>query len=245
MKKNQFKILYENQFKHWWYCGRRQIIGSIIKKFKINLKSLLICDLGCGFGANSNFYNNSNLDPYLLELNSDALLSLKEQGYKNVIKWKSPAPLDKKFDFIFLTDVLEHIEDDKGCINWVSDHLHKNGHVLLTCPAKNYLWTKMDDDVHHFRRYDLNELEKLFLGNENFEVLYKSYYNFFLFPLKLISLIVDRTFKSRTSTLHSKIPNRFINYILFNIMNFESFLIRYGINFPIGVSVILLIRKRY
>lgn len=82
----------------------------------------------------------------------------------------------RKFDSIFLLNVIEHIEDDIMAVKNCSYLLNEDGHLILLAPAYSWLYSSFDKQLGHFRRYSLYSLKKL-LKNENFNILSGSYFN--------------------------------------------------------------------
>jgi phospholipid N-methyltransferase len=69
--------------------------------------------------------------------------------------------LDRKFDTILYTDVLEHIENDGLEVKKASQKLEKEGVLIVLAPAHQWLFSPYDDKVGHFRRYNKNQLIKI------------------------------------------------------------------------------------
>ncbi len=63
-------------------------------------------------------------------------------------------PAEERFDAILYIDVLEHIEQDKAEFERAYDRLNPNGHLLILCPAHNYVFSPFDRALGHFRRYN-------------------------------------------------------------------------------------------
>ncbi|QEH37997.1 Methyltransferase domain protein [Aquisphaera giovannonii] len=63
-------------------------------------------------------------------------------------------PQDRRFDSILYIDVLEHIEDDRGELARAAGHLREGGHLVVLCPAHDFLFTPFDRAIGHFRRYN-------------------------------------------------------------------------------------------
>ena len=80
---------------------------------------------------------------------------------------------------ILAADVIEHIKNDKQIVKSLNKILKKNGLIVVTVPAYQFLFSKKDQALKHFRRYNLNGLKKLF--NSDFKTLKISYYNSLLF----------------------------------------------------------------
>jgi hypothetical protein len=108
-----------------------------------------------------------------------------------------------------------HIPDDAEAVNWIWNHLNPGGHVMVTVPAHQFLWTEMDEVVHHVRRYERSQLLDLFAGD--FELRVASYYNMFLFPVKCAFVGFARTYRklapAREKRSYNEIPPQPINVI--------------------------------
>lgn len=69
---------------------------------------------------------------------------------------------DGSVDFIYSSNVLEHIEDDGGVVREMGRALRPGGRVFLYLPAFNCLFSALDRKVGHYRRYDKAMLRRLF-----------------------------------------------------------------------------------
>lgn len=58
------------------------------------------------------------------------------------------------YDFVYSSNVLEHIDDDVGTLHELYRVLRPGGRLLLYVPAFQSLYTAMDAAVGHRRRYD-------------------------------------------------------------------------------------------
>jgi hypothetical protein len=58
-----------------------------------------------------------------------------------------------RFDTILYMDVLEHIEDDRGELEFAAERLRAGGHLVVLAPAHRWLFTPFDAAVGHYRRY--------------------------------------------------------------------------------------------
>ena len=61
---------------------------------------------------------------------------------------------DLRFDTIVYVDVLEHIEDDRRELRLAADRLRPGGHIVILCPAHQFLFSPFDRAIGHFRRYN-------------------------------------------------------------------------------------------
>ena len=232
------KIIYQkiekNKNNHWWFKSRRKIFRQILKA--INLNNPVVLDYGCGAGANLTLLKkiSQNIDAY--EPNEE-MHSLIQSEYKvNIIK-----KLKKKYDLIIITDVLEHIENDKSELQNIADHLNKSGYILITVPAYQFLYSSKDELLHHFRRYNKKTLINIFPK----EVYVKkiSYFNSFLFIPIAIIIIITKILNIQFLDLSEEPPNKFINYLLYKIFSFERYLLS-RFNFQFGVSILAILKKK-
>ena len=65
------------------------------------------------------------------------------------------------FDSILYVNVLEHIEDDASELANAREALNLNGHLLIFVPALSWLYSDLDRQVGHFRRYIKEDLVEL------------------------------------------------------------------------------------
>ena len=65
---------------------------------------------------------------------------------------------DEKLDTIFCSNVLEHLEPDVQVLGDFCKTLVPGGHCIIVVPAGQWLYTGMDEELGHFRRYSHKEL---------------------------------------------------------------------------------------
>jgi hypothetical protein len=136
-------------------------------------------------------------------------------------------------------DVLEHIEEDSETLIALKKLLTKDGCILITVPAYQWLWSKHDEILHHKRRYSLHELSKKIMA-ANLQKVKISYFNTILFPLVAIIRIKDRLLGRETSS-GTAIPFAPVNKFLRFLFGSESCWLQY-FNFPFGVSLLCILK---
>jgi len=238
MEKSIYLKQIDNESKHWWFKARREILNKQIKKYSTK-KKMSILDFGSGSGTNINMLSKyGEVDVY--EKDNKTTNYLKKKFTRNGIKIIKKCFSKKKYDLILAADVIEHIKNDKKIINNLNKILKKNGLIVVTVPAYQFLFSKKDQALKHFRRYNRNSLKKLF--NSNFKTLKISYYNSLLFIPIAIAIIffklINRQFVDEVEVK----PNNTLNYILYFIFKFEKFILKY-FNFPFGISIISIFKK--
>lgn len=86
------------------------------------------------------------------------------------------AQLFQTFDTIVFLNVLEHIQNDGRAIENCWDLLKPGGSMVVLVPAYNFLFSKMDRELHHFRRYTAKTLVTL-VSKKRFIVEKVFYFN--------------------------------------------------------------------
>lgn len=67
---------------------------------------------------------------------------------------------DEPADLILLSNVLEHIKDDRGTLARLHDALRPGGRVVVYSPAFDLLYSRFDAMVGHYRRYRAPNLQR-------------------------------------------------------------------------------------
>ncbi len=115
-------------------------------------------DFGAGIGTLALIFRKKfNLNPICIEIDKENISYLKKRNFRSLKSLKN-APINN--DLIFSSNVLEHIKNDQIILNLMKKKLKKGGILYLFLPAKMLLWSKMDEAVGHYRRYELKEIER-------------------------------------------------------------------------------------
>ncbi|MCB4755581.1 MAG: bifunctional glycosyltransferase/class I SAM-dependent methyltransferase [Elusimicrobia bacterium] len=94
---------------------------------------------------------------------------LNEQGAKQAQKEFGP-------DTVLCMNVLEHIEKDKEALRNIGHLLPLGGRLVLLVPAHKQLYSKIDENLGHFRRYSKDEI-KVGLEKAGFQIRSSRYLN--------------------------------------------------------------------
>ena len=81
------------------------------------------------------------------------------------------------YDTVFMLNVIEHLQDDAAAVTNCSYLLKKGGHLVLLAPAYQYLYSRFDRELGHYRRYTAQSLQQLY-ANETFRIIHSQYFNF-------------------------------------------------------------------
>ncbi len=240
----QFTEISLLEYSHFWYKARREIIKSVLSHFKLLNKTFAVLDIGAANGTNIEYFKSDYPHIKGMEINDNALeiskLKLPTiEIQKGCLPYNIPFE-NERFDLIFLFDVLEHIEDDVAALNEIYKRLNPGGTLIMTVPAYQFLFGGFDVYSHHFRRYSARTLNAVIKQTE-FTEFFNSYFNFFLFPIILISRMLENIFKKSSYSI--KMPGCLTNWLFYGIMSSEKKRLSIGKRYPLGSSLLVLLRK--
>lgn len=75
----------------------------------------------------------------------------------------------QRYDTCILVNTLEHVEEDGRLLGRIHESLAPRGTVIVYVPALSWLFSPLDQDVGHFRRYDMHHLRSL-LESHGYEI---------------------------------------------------------------------------
>ena len=156
-------------------------------------------------------------------------------------------PFRDQFDIIGAFDVLEHIEADEQVMRSVAAALRPGGLFLITVPQYPWMWSHLDEMVHHKRRYTRRELLAK-LGNAGYTVEYAGSFVTALFPFMMASRMLSRLRSHSTDTRQEfasevSLPAP-LNTLFDVVMRLDEALIGSGVSLPFGGSLLVVARRR-
>jgi SAM-dependent methyltransferase len=243
MQQHTYSIMYEVEGTHWWFAGRRRIIGGFVEEICREMKDerARILDVGCGTGANLELLAQYG-DAEGVDISADALAFCRARGLEKVrLGAAETLPYeDGSFDLVTALDVVEHLDDDVAGLREMRRVLRPGGRALLFVPAFMFLWGVQDDVSHHRRRYTLKNLGRA-VREAGFEVERSTYANISFFAPILAGRALMRATGIRPAS-ENNINVSALNGLLGRILGAESTLLRH-MNFPFGVSALCVARR--
>ncbi|MBI5659360.1 MAG: methyltransferase domain-containing protein [Nitrosomonadales bacterium] len=231
---------------HFWFVSRNRILGDVLRKRFAAPTNVLEMGCGTGFvlsGLHATF-------PQARLSGSDILtegLAFTARRAPSAFLFQMDArhiPFREEFSLIGAFDVLEHIEEDESVLAQMYQACKPGGGIVLTVPQHRWLWSRVDDFAHHKRRYTRAELiEKV--TRASFRIEYATSFVSLLLPLMLAS----RGLKKSGANMDKQMEEvglkigRLTNAVLGAVMQIERGLIRLGLSFPFGGSLLLVARK--
>jgi len=244
-----FEFLFKMEQKHFWHVGRREIILDLLRRNFSRLAKSRMLEVGCGNGSVLAFLKKNGIKIEGGDIFMEGLTFCRHR-VNSVPLYQLDVlslPFHNEFDVVGLFDVLEHIDNDKEALLEIRQALKRNGILLMTVPAYQFLWSYFDECSNHQRRYMRGELIAK-LEQAGFTVKKASYYMFFLFPLLAAIRLIGNArqhgynsqVKGRMSLETKTIP--VVNEVFLGLLRLERFLLRY-FNLPFGGSLVVLAER--
>jgi SAM-dependent methyltransferase len=241
MERAAYDRMRELQASHWWFAGRRTILGSLLSHHVADRK-VRVAEAGCGVGGNiamlQAFGEVSAMEP-----DPDSRAYVKSSTGVEPVHGLLPDELPWSpgaFDLVCAFDVIEHVDEDAASIVALAARLGPGGHLAVSVPAFQRLWSRHDEIHHHKRRYRLSEMTAMF-ETAGLEVVKASYFNTLLFPLAAAVRLAVRALGLKDGG-EDKMPSAPVNGLLRRIFAAERLWLA-NAGFPFGLSIIVIGRK--
>jgi SAM-dependent methyltransferase len=186
-----------------------------------------ILDFGAGTGEYCSRVSSKKITA--IEIDDSMRNNLECNSYKSIDDINND-----KFDLIYSLNVLEHIEDHYNIVKQLIDLLSDDGEIKILVPARMELYSKMDEKVGHYRRYNKNELVQLF-SDLNIDILECKYFDFLGYFASFVYKYLDNSGEIDPKSL--KIYDKFI-------FPLSVFIDKITLGKIIGKNLMLIARKK-
>lgn len=244
MSPDAYLEMAETESRHWWFCGRRQILTHVLAALLLPKKTRIL-EIGSGTGGNllmlAKFGTVSALE---MDDTARTLAAEKTDNAFDIRAGYCPDQIPftgEQFDLICMFDVLEHIPDDAATLAALLGLLAPGGKVVLTVPAYRWLWGAHDEYLHHQRRYSASELKKK-ISAAGFELETFTYFNTLLFPLAALVRLKERLAGNKRAS-GGAIPAEPVNSVLKHVFALERYLVPH-LRLPFGVSLLAVLKPK-
>lgn len=137
---------------------------SIIEKFYkyLNLQQRIIehkgklLEFGAGTGFLAEIFRQKfKISPVCVELSPDLISMIKLKKFE-CHQYLHETP--QNFSAIYTSNVLEHIQEDSEILTQLYEKLTPGGVIGIYVPAHQFLFSTMDEQIGHVRRYSKKDL---------------------------------------------------------------------------------------
>ena len=239
----QFAVLFDLEGGNFWFRSRNALIKWALGTYFPRARSML--ELGCGTGFVA---SGIERDFPELALVASELYSSGAEFAKCRMQRAEVVQMDGRritfqdeFDVAGAFDVIEHIEEDEQVLAQLHKCLRAHGGLLITVPQHRWLWSGVDAFAHHQRRYMRRELVGK-VGRAGFRVRRCTSFVSLLLPAIFLSRLRVKDSQRVDPLAEFRLPQA-ANAALELIMRFERLMIRAGLSFPAGGSLLLVAEK--
>jgi len=217
-------ILGDDISQHWYYRSKAKAITQLLGKTRPST----ILDVGAGSGFFSRYLldNTTAQEAWCVDISydndSDTL-----QNEKSIHFRRSIGHIDA--DVVLLMDVLEHVDDDVGLLNYYVNKVPRGSRFIISVPAFQFLWSGHDIFLEHKRRYKLSQIENVALS-AGLTITKGTYYFGAVFPITATMRIYTRISTSNDVPVRSQLANHnlFVNGTLTTLCSLELPLMRFN-----------------
>lgn len=245
-----FDLTNQNSESSFWVSSRNRLFKWLVQCNLPSIGKTKFLEIGCGIGDFiKQIYQIDDLEITGSEIYLKGLVYAK-RNLPNVdfIQFDvTKGILGDQFCMITAFDVIEHIENDILALVNINKMLKDDGILILSVPQHMILWSNLDEIVKHKRRYSRRELT-VRLEASGFQVERITSFIFMLFPLMLLSRLLDRSrdqSESDQQGLEKRVKfSSFVNFTCDIFMRIDEWLISLGISLPFGGTLVVVARKQ-
>lgn len=146
-----------------------------------------ILDFGAGNGEYCNRVAEDTI--HAIEIDNTLRSRLKCPSFNSI---EDVNIKDSYYDLIYSLNVFEHIKDDFFVLSQLSKKLSQDGVIKILVPARMEIYSRMDSNVGHHRRYNKKRLIELMESND-FEILECKYFDFLGYFIALLYKFIDNS----------------------------------------------------
>lgn len=213
------------------------VVLKLSKKMNLNgdnLTGVRVLEFGAGTGFLADIWRNEfGIMPECLEIDPVLIQVIRGKGFNC---YSAFAELPAKYDGIYTSNVLEHIEDDSAVLRELFDALTPRGVIGIYVPALPILFSGMDETVGHFRRYKRKEL--IFkVEQAGFEIESVQYVDFLGFFASIALKVFGFKGKAQIGSTRSL---KFYDDWIYPL---SSFLDSFGLRHVVGKNLLLVAKR--
>lgn len=221
---------------NFWFRARNRLIVWALEKYFPEFRSFL--EVGCGTGFVLSGVAERFPDATLVgsEIFTAGLVhAAKRLPSVQLVQLDARRlPYNEEYDIVAAFDVIEHIREDDQALASFFRATKPGGGCLITVPQHQWLWSSVDEQACHVRRYSAHELHSK-IENAGFRILMSTSFVSILLPAMLLSRLVAKRSAKSESADELRLPP-LIDGIFSAAMAVEAATIRCGLRWPFGGS---------
>jgi SAM-dependent methyltransferase len=228
---------------NFWFQSRAALISWACRRYFPDARTFLEVGCGTGFTLAAVQAAAPRLSVAGGDVHAEGLaVARRRVGDAPLFRLDARSlPFSGDFDVVGSFDVLEHIPEDVEALRALRRATDTGGGLIVTVPQHRWLWSATDDVGRHQRRYSRGELVAK-LRQARFEPVRVTSFVSLLLPVMLAARKLARdsaeTFDFRRELQLGSVPNTVFRAVL----AVERLLLRGGIDFPAGGSLLAVAR---
>lgn len=245
----------DNKNRHPWEIARKIVVNKFINR--IEKKNIKLLDVGSGDAYLADSFTKKNLDVHSYCVDTEytpTLINEIEKAFKNdnlnLYSSLNDVEVDT-IDIVTLLDVIEHVPRDVDFLNDIIKraYISDNTYFIITVPAFQTLFSRHDELLRHYRRYNLQQIKKKVIQC-NLKLIDSGYFfSVLIFP-RLLQLFIEKAQLKKNKELGNLGTwkgGKLITAIVKNILLLDYEIGRVfkllGINLP-GLSCYIICKKK-
>jgi SAM-dependent methyltransferase len=240
-----FAELARLEARNFWFRSRNHLIAWALRRYFPHARSLL--EIGCGTGfvmaGIARALPGIRIAASEARVAGLAFAAQRVPGAQLMQMDAGAIPFAAEFEVVAACDVIEHIEDDRAVLNEMHRAVLPGGGILVTVPQHPWLWSEFDVRARHVRRYTVRELREKVL-EAGFEIMRLTSFVSLLLPLMMLSRLRRRAPDPDYDALAELRIADWLNATFAAVLACERALIRAGLDFPAGGSLLVVARRR-
>jgi SAM-dependent methyltransferase len=247
MKPEELHNIHAAEQQFWWYRGMRAITDAMLAAAEAPSGGVGL-DAGCGTGFNALvFERRHGFRMFGVDLAPLAVEYCRQHDFRRSCAASITAlPFgDAAFDLITSFDVLSHLPagEEKRALTECVRVLRPGGWLIVRVPAFRALRSRHSAFIAEHQRFRAGCMLRL-LSEHPLRVVRWSYANSFLSPIAFVKFrCVEPLLGNPPSSGVESMPPIWLNGLLTQVLRCEATLIRWGLRFAFGQSVIMVAQK--